>query len=271
MGKDTNIGWTDHTFNPWKGCTKVSEGCLHCYAEDWAKRFNQVTWNAPPILTSKAKWREPKKWNKELGENETATVFCASLADIFDQNAPNEWRDRVWDLIEATQKLTYLLLTKRPEAAVEQFPYHLPNAWLGVTIENQKRLEERMPLIHECQAKHKFLSIEPLLEKITLKHHDLSDIDWIIVGGESGSKARPFHLEWGSNLISECQELGIPVFMKQLGSNAYWQGESFKTRSSHGDDISEFPSFLQVQNFPTFRDTEEKFKDRGQQLTLNLD
>jgi protein gp37 len=170
MAKDSAIEWTHHTFNPWWGCTKVSPGCKHCYAETWAKRIGQDLWGAraPRRELSEAYWRQPLAWNAQaLRTGKRARVFCASMADVFedrrDLDARREW---LWRLIDATPALDWLVLTKRPQNIARLAPYgeRWPaNVWLGATAENQKWLDKRMAELGALKAKVLFLSCEPLL------------------------------------------------------------------------------------------------------------
>ena len=155
MGANSKIEWTHHTFNPWTGCQKVSAGCTNCYAESWAKRSGVVKWgaNGTRRKTSKSNWQQPIKWNREAQEaGERRRVFCASLADVFeDRDDLVLWRHDLFDLIEETPHLDWLLLTKRPEDAwlyltgMYAGDAPLPNVWLGTSVEDQQRAEERIP------------------------------------------------------------------------------------------------------------------------------
>ena len=223
--KNSDIEWTVHTFNPWCGCTKVSEGCANCYAELMMdKRYGRVHWGKgqPRVRTSTDNWRQPLVWNKRcsaLGKRER--VFCASPADVFDEEVADEWRDELFSLVRACQNLDWLLLTKRP---VKMHDYLLAsswwikdplfNVWLGVSVENQKRAEERIPFLIKTPARVRFLSCEPLLGPLEL---DLKGVHWVIAGGESGPHARPMHPEWARRLRGQCKLVGVPFFFKQWG------------------------------------------------------
>ena len=154
MGKSTNIEWCDHTWNPWLGCTKVSPGCTHCYAENLMDtRWKRVTWGRgnPRQRTSETNWRQPLVWDRAAKEaGERRKVFCASLADVFDPEAPDEWRRDLFALIERTKNLDWLLLTKRPALGIEQFgiwqtinPEAARSIWFGISAEDQQRFDER--------------------------------------------------------------------------------------------------------------------------------
>lgn len=259
MAENTNISWTDATFNPWVGCVKVSEGCKHCYAEEFMTRKSRWanTWGPAQITerikTSNANWRKPLTWNKRAAkEGKRVKVFCASLADVFEDNDKLiDWRLDLFDLIGQTPNLDWLVLTKRPEIARQFFRLRAgllyPNIWLGTTIENQEQAEKRIPELLRIPARVRFLSCEPLLGPVVLPSWDsyiLPDgfenngpmitnlgysfepdnlIDWVIVGGESGSSARPMHPDWARGLRDQCQAAGVAFHFKQFGE---WVHES---------------------------------------------
>lgn len=189
MGENSTIQWCHHTMNPWIGCTKVSPACDNCYAEAWDKRYEGGSHWGPKAerrRTSEANWRQPIKWNKQAEESgQRLRVFCASLADVFDNAVPDEWRADLWDLIAATPHLDWLLLTKRPQNIAKMLPPIVrvpgvlglpvpawgngwPNVWLGTTAENQTEAERRVPHLLNVPAVVRFLSCEPLLGEIRL-------------------------------------------------------------------------------------------------------
>ena len=246
MGENSKIEWTDHTFNPWIGCTKVSPGCQHCYAESLAARFGKAEWGptAQRVQTSKAYWRKPLGWaRKAKAEGIRRRVFCASLADVFeDRHEVNGWRISLLELIELTHSLDWLLLTKRPEnvnrlieqaagRSVESFFERNPHVWIGTSVENQEQAERRIPLLLEVPAKLRFLSCEPLLGPVDLAEwlspdishpsHGIlagdSRIDWVIVGGESGPHARWMLPDWVRQVRADCENANVPFFFKQWG------------------------------------------------------
>jgi protein gp37 len=242
VGANSGIQWTDHTFNPWIGCTKVSPGCDHCYAETWAKRYGTATWGPgqPRKLTSESNWNLPPKWNREAeAEGRRYRVFCASLADVFDNEVAEAWRIRLWNLIAETPHLDWLLLTKRiGNAAKMLLPGDpLPNVWLGISVVNQEEADRDIPKLLATPARIRFLSMEPLLMPVDLTRDVewfqgylvnaygdgmLGDvweggIDWVIVGGESGSNARPMHPDWARSIRDQCRIAGVPIFFKQWG------------------------------------------------------
>lgn len=244
MGANSAIEWTDHTFNAWVGCTRLSPACDFCYAESWAKRTGHPElWQGARRRTSAANWREPIKWNKRAeAAGKPARVFCCSLADVFDNQAEPQWRADLFDLIRATPRLEWQLLTKRPMnimkmcAAAGGLPC---NAALGTTTENQNEADLRIPYLIEAAEKldplYTFISAEPLLGAIDLtvdteigplswlkRHNIMNDkptarIDWVICGGESGGKARPMHPDSARSLRDQCKAAGVPFFFKQWG------------------------------------------------------
>lgn len=271
MAENTAIEWADHTFNPWTGCTKVSPGCDHCYAESWAKRSGTVQWGeAPRRRTTPANWGLPVKWNAQAErEGRRFRVFCASLADVFDNAVTQEWRQDLMSLIVRTPHLDWLLLTKRIGNARRMLSdasmhdgllltandeYRPPeNLWLGATVVNQEEADRDIPKLLAVNARVRFLSMEPLLGPVSLRwlaawpenangrhaehpsgrtdHLDgLRRIDWVIVGGESGHSARPMHPEWARSLRDQCAAAGVPFLFKQ------W-GEWSPGYAEHGNDL----------------------------------
>ncbi|MBN1430465.1 MAG: phage Gp37/Gp68 family protein [Anaerolineae bacterium] len=249
MGENTGISWTDHTFNPWWGCQKVSEGCKNCYAEHLANhRLHMSVFG--PVATTRRKgmsenyWEQPFKWNKAapagLGVIRKR-VFCASMADVFEDHPQvEEWRERLWAVIEVTPNLDWLLLTKRPENIEAMLPDRWifgsgtpKNIWLGASAENQDHLDSRWPVLQSIGRtwgiRYLFLSLEPLLGPINLEvayeyhehdedgHNWRCGVDWVIVGGESGFNARPMNLGWARAVRDQCVENEIPFFFKQVG------------------------------------------------------
>jgi protein gp37 len=314
MAENTKIEWCDMTFNHVRGCTKVSDGCKNCYAETMSGR-NPGTlgiWgpNGTRVVASEAMWKQPVKWDREAkAAGERHRVFCASLADVFEDWAGSmvdsngstlyrnvdgsHWRPwpgteaasrsglqpltisdvraRLFRLIDATPNLDWLLLTKRPENFARMMPLVdqldgecvfpsdrqkvRPNVWLGVSVENQKAADERIPLLLQTPAAVRFVSAEPLLGPVDLKlggknfggrwkcsscglvgtnadeigmgrcaqcGHEIDEEDcgihWIICGGESGHGARPMNISWVKSIIQQCEAAGTSVFIKQLGS-----------------------------------------------------
>ena len=361
MAEDTKIEWTDHTFNPWRGCTKVSAGCANCYAETLSKRNPGALGEWGPtgkrVVAAESYWQQPLRWNLAAGKaGERRQVFCASLADVFEDWTGPVWRStntmefkhelcvchgcgrlksyvaychedcheerlprratmadvrrRLFNLISITPNLDWLLLTKRPENVLRmtydawtvKVKDHVSqnegdgrhwawpsNVWLGVSVEDQQRADERIPLLLQTPAAVRFLSCEPLLGPIEFsnmtKRSDavqqlgkkaLAGIDWVIVGGESGSGARPCNIAWIRSLVQQCQAAGVPAFVKQLGRHvvcanddvAEWfddrgylqmgptdrhqgaTGRVFGFNDTKGGDPSEWPAGLRVREWP---------------------
>lgn len=237
MGEATKIEWADHTFNPVIGCAKVSPGCDNCYAEAWAHRFGVHDWNnaTPRHVTSDANWRLPLRWNRQAeADGVHRRVFCASLADVFDLQWPDSVRDRLWELIEATPWLIWMLLTKRPNlmqySAPRQWLNNVwpDNVWLGFTAEDQKHYDRRWPYMATQDVAVRFVSYEPALGPLELRPYEFGFAehrhqvrpDWVICGGESGPGARPMTPDWARRLQRECHAHGVPFFLKQWGTYA---------------------------------------------------
>jgi protein gp37 len=302
MGANTGIQWADHTFNPWIGCTKVGPGCDHCYAErDFDIRLKRVQWGAgkPRLRTGDKNWQQPRRWNRKaallrsawdtfiagyegLTTSELAArgfheptrprVFCASLADVFDNEVPQEWRDALWALIRETPHLDWMLLTKRIGNVSKMLPADwgdgYPNVWLGVTVVNQAEADRDIPKFLAIKAHTRFLSIEPVLGPIDLSvwlfgraepcaecprdhdcecgwhgRHELAGepaLHWVICGGESGPHARPAHPDWFRSLRDQCAAAKVAFFFKQWSE--WGQGFDFveETRNVTAP-ISYFP------------------------------
>lgn len=242
MGADSSIEWTTHTFNPWWGCQKVSPGCANCYALTLSKRYGHDVWGPAKTtgrrMMSENYWQQPLKWNKAAEvAGERKRVFCASMADVFEANPQlTESKARLFELIEQTPWLDWLLLTKRPENIMGMIPYawHLEprtNVWYGTSVEDQQRADERIPELLQVPAAVRFLSCEPLLGPVDIDGWLWEDdgpnyrngnrvlgIDWVICGGESGHGARPMHPDWARSLRNQCQAAGIAYHFKQHGN-----------------------------------------------------
>lgn len=278
MAENSKIEWCDHTFNPFIGCTKVSPGCDNCYAEQLMdKRMHKVVWGTKErVRTSPANWRKPLHWNAVHGNflyqhGRRQRVFCASLADVFDNAVDPQWRTDLFDLIKQTPNLDWLLLTKRignvPVMLGEIGVTHLPwNVWLGSTIVNQEEANRDIPKLLAISARVRFLSMEPLLGPVDLERPmpgpDIdqgggaficqpwmiqSGIDWVIVGGESGHGARPMHQAWARSLRNQCADAGVPFLFKQ------W-GEWAPGNRGPGDDLSERDRTRCKSGFFTYND-----------------
>lgn len=248
MGINSDIEWTHHTFNPWWGCTKVSQACKNCYAEAWARRTGHDVWgNDAHRFFSDNHWKQPLKWNESARAKQSRErVFCASMADVFEQRAALKApRERLWALINETEHLDWLLLTKRPENVLKLVPWsnNWPNnVWLGVTIENQEALERRMPFLEDCPAKVRFLSCEPLLGPLNLSDW-VNSFEWAIAGGESGPRARPSDPAWFRDLRDFLVTNAIPFHFKQWGAWAPEKGnDSSKSlwKSPSGESLRRY-------------------------------
>ena len=230
--ENSKIEWTDHTFNPWIGCTKVNALCEHCYAETLMdRRYKRVQWGpaGTRIRTGKQNWRKPISWNqKARSDNVRRRVFCASLADVYeDREELGPWRKDLFDLIDQTQQLDWLTLTKRPgnigpmwaDLVNVDLPSLNPrhNVWLGTSVGTQDTADKLVPQLTQWRnlAAVLFLSVEPLLGPI--RALPLDGIDWVIVGGESGTKPRPMEKEWVLNVQQQCRDANVAFFFKQWG------------------------------------------------------
>lgn len=226
MAENSKIEWTDHTFNPWTGCTNVSPGCDHCYAEAWSKRSGHVQWgNHPRKRTTEHYWKGPRIWQSRAAEfaarcGRRQRVFCASLADVFDNQADPSWRSDLFELIRATPSLDWLLLTKRPQNIRKMLPRDwgegYVNVWLGFTAEDQARYRQRWRHLAAIPCVLRFVSYEPAIGPLRLP--DGVQPDWLIVGGESGYGARPMEPQWVRDIIADCENRGVAPFFKQWGS-----------------------------------------------------
>lgn len=257
MGQSTGISWTDHTANFWWGCQRVSPGCEHCYAEELATVRRKLPVWGPPSTTARERkkgvWHGVPKWNAAAARRGVRRrVFVSSMADIFEdhpQVAP--WRAEALALLERCTALDVQLLTKRPENIRAMVPAHWltswpSHVWVGTTVEDQKRADQRIPHLLSVPARVRFLSCEPLLEDVNLhsfrdadgallfplEHHraeklpppfagsritDHPGLQWVIVGGESGRNARHFDVAWARSIVEQCQRARVPVFVKQMG------------------------------------------------------
>ncbi|MCC7230905.1 MAG: DUF5131 family protein [Fimbriimonadaceae bacterium] len=329
----TTIEWCDYTWSPWEGCTKVSPGCVNCYAEanDQRHLFEPVDhwgpgaprrltkdWNKPAKLARTAICRIcGKAWpargmhpdcDGESGDFRRARIF-PSICDWLDAEVPSAWLARFLQAIHNTPNLDWMLLTKRPEnfrARMEaanaemipgtdvskminrwlgstypglSFPARAPiNVWIGTSVEDQQRADERIPALLRIPARKRFLSVEPLLGSVSITFDDLSDgmivekmhpIDWVIVGGESGRNARPCNIDWVQSIVHQCSTAGVPCFVKQLGlrpiasERELWDRAGqpdgwkpgpgwvpMKIQHPKGGDPAEWPEDLRVRQFP---------------------
>lgn len=287
MAENTGIEWCDHTFNPWRGCAEVSPGCANCYAREFAKRNPRVLgeWGQPGhrAMASEHYWQQPLSWEiKAAEEGRRRRVFCGSMMDFFEDrpelHVPRRkavrlmWRTEDW--------LDWLIVTKRPEnyggvnrpslwptglgwATHDGSPWSLRgcisefnNVWLGVTVEDQKRADERIPLLLSIPAYVRFLSMEPLLEEVNIEKHlgrGTAGISWVIVGGESlqAGRQRPAWVEWIESVVEQCRRLKLPVFVKQMGDRVYTDdGRQLLQLGRKGKVMEGWPPHLQLRQFP---------------------
>jgi protein gp37 len=240
---------------------RVSPACDHCYAAALAKRFGRCDrhgldlWDphAARVRTSPDYWRQPDRWNRDaLAAGRRYRVFCASMADTFDNRAPAAWRAELWRLVRATPALDWQLLTERPQNIAGMLPPDWgdgwPNVWLGTTTENQQEAARRIPHLGAIPAAVRFLSVEPMLGTIDLSPW-LDMLHWIIAGGESGvgHRSRAMHPAWVRQLRDQLQAAEVKLFVKQLGSaRQLWPGVKYPK----GEDPAEWPADLRVQQFP---------------------
>lgn len=211
----SKIEWTDATWNPTVGCTKISPGCKHCYAEEMAIRLRAM--NANGYENGFKLTLLPDRIEEPLKRKKPTVYFVNSMSDLFHQGVPNEYIERVFSTIEKAHWHTFQILTKRAERLASFFrdrtvPH---NAWIGVSVEDRKYGVPRIELLRQVPARIRFLSVEPLLEDVG--ELNLTDIHWVIVGGESGRKARPMSPEWVERIQKQCREQHVHFFFKQWG------------------------------------------------------
>jgi protein gp37 len=258
MGEDTAVEYVRHSFSPWWGCARKSPGCVNCFADDSARRWGyDDLWrrHGPRRVVSDAQWRRPRRWNETARQSgQCDRVLCGTMCDVFeDHPAVAEPRRRLFGLVEETPWLNWLFFTKRIENVNDMVPWGADwpaNAWLVPSVEDQERADERIPLLLATAAPVKCLSCEPQLEPLDLSewiapHRDVTDpyldapdgarvggmerhggrwsraetlIDWVIIGGESGKRARPAHPAWVSDLRDQCREGQVPAWFKQWGT-----------------------------------------------------
>lgn len=250
MGEVTAIAWTDHTFNAWHGCTKVSPACDNCYAETQSVRYGLQIWGKDTDRRhlSERNWSKPIQWDRAAAERgRPALVFCASMSDVFEpRDDLDRDRERLWDLIERTPHLIWQLLTKRPEQILRRVPFawddNWPsNVWVGTSVESEEYARIRIPRLLRVPAPVRFLSCEPLLGYVNLRRwladpglngfryecqlHGMPEceqlpecrgVQWVIVGGESGAGHRRLDLDVAREMRDECATAAVPFFFKQI-------------------------------------------------------
>lgn len=309
--REQGIPWCDETWNPVRGCTRVSRGCEQCYAEKIAARFCGEP--GSPFYTfarqGPARWTGkvelvPEKLEEPIHWRKPRRVFVNSMSDLFHERLSNEDIAAVFGVMGFCSHLTFQVLTKRPERMKRWFEWlegkdrprelwrippalflpanvvvapgnwPLPNVWLGVSVEDQTTADARIPVLLETPAALRFVSYEPALEAIDIrlwlggsidptlpaaqiaKAWGRKGLDWLIVGGESGPKARPFDVAWAFSVVEQCKAAGVPVFVKQLGAYTILDpryvrpGATRRLRDRAGADPSEWPEDLRVREFP---------------------
>ena len=252
---NSKIEWTEATWNPLRGCARVSEGCRFCYAERVADRFSgegqpyeglttrgkdgQPRWNneimlVPHMLKKPLSWKRPRR------------IFVNSMSDLFHEKVPFDYIQQVFDVMRQASWHEFQILTKRAERLADLSPKidWSPNVWMGVSIEDS-RVIDRADALREVPATIRFLSLEPLIGPIP--NLDLAELDWAIIGGESGNQARIMEPEWAIDLLNQCRSANVPCFVKQMGTQ--W-AKRHGSKSRKGDDFSEFPEALQVREYP---------------------
>ena len=270
----SKIEWTDETWNPVTGCSKVSEGCRNCYAEGMAARFagqwgyEHKPWTAAHaehnVRTHSDRLDIPLRWKKPR------RVFVNSMSDLFHEEVPFEFIEEVFETMHNAHQHTFQVLTKRPARMLEFFEWYIirgldpagermwepsPNIWIGVSVENQQAADERIPLLLQTPAAVRFLSCEPLLGPVSI--FDVDDtigmegellglpmeprLHWVIAGGESGPNARPMHPDWARSLRDQCEAAKIPFFFKQRGE---WTWDNFNPHYGYGSDSGKWDSYI---------------------------
>lgn len=289
MSAKSSIEWTDATWNPVRGCVKVSPGCANCYAETFAERFRGVASHPYEqgfdLRLVPEKLGEPQRWKS------AKRVFVNSMSDLFLEGVPDDYIAEVWRTIATIRRHTYQVLTKRAARMQALVPRLvatfgvLPNVWLGVSIENQHFADERIPLLLQTPAAVRFISAEPLLGPVNVEpwlgyrcrrckslqtscectfgsdaaadRANFRGLDWVIVGGESGPGARMFNVAWARSIIQQCKSAGVACFVKQLGAYVLaCDGDSgnWNLRDKKGGDPQEWPEDLRIREFPCDRE-----------------
>jgi protein gp37 len=238
MGQ-SSIEWTEQTWNPVTGCTKISPGCKFCYAEKFAGRLQSM--GVENYRNGFKLTLHPHMLDKPLEWKKPSVIFVNSMSDLFHKDVPDEFIIAVFKTMNKAHWHQFQVLTKRPERVLElnKKLNWTPNIWMGTSVENAD-YKDRIDLLRKTSAKIKFLSLEPLLGP--LPNMNLKKIDWVIVGGESGWKARPMKLEWVLDIQEQCQEAGVPFFFKQWGG----KNKKLAGRTLNGRTWDEMPRAVQA-------------------------
>lgn len=280
MSYVSSIEWTDATWNPIRGCSRVSEGCKNCYAERMAARFSgegmpydglaKMTPDGPrwtgKLSLVEGKLGEPLRWKNPR------RIFVNSMSDLFHERVSDQWLERIFKVMHIAHQHTYQILTKRPKRMFDWMTRYwdngknkcaIDNLWLGVSVEDQKTADERIQFLLQTPAAVRWISAEPLLGPLILgdylhftgreRETRTAKLDWVVVGGESGPRARPFDITWAYSIIDQCKHAVVPIFMKQLGlrpRDARLWDEFILLKNKKGGDMSEWPSDLRVREFP---------------------
>lgn len=265
MGTNSKISWTDHTVNFWTGCRKVSAGCKYCYMYRDQERYGK---NPTDVLQVKQSTINKVLKNAKAGDK----IFTCSWSDFFIEEA-DLWRDWAWGIIRDNPQFVWQILTKRPERILECLPKDWgegwSHVWLGVSVENQQEANNRIPKLIAIPAKVRWLSMEPLLEEVSLRYiclkrpmeriidvfagaSDKSPIDWIVLGGESGNdngkyKYRPCYIDWFMLIIDQARYADVPIWFKQTGT---YLSKTLCLKDRSGANIDELPPILQLQQLP---------------------
>lgn len=288
----SKIQWTGQTWNPVVGCSIKSPGCIRCYAMKEAYRFGfnpslphyaglTEKSKTGPVWTGKLASAGANTWRKPLARRAPTTFFVNSMGDLFHEAMKLHWQVQAFAIMTLCQRHTFQVLTKRAEEmvafiidardmvmdeagrlathegiGVQPTAWPLKNVHLGVSVEDQRRADERIPFLRRTPAAIRFLSVEPQIEPIDLT--DLLDgISWVIIGGESGRGARPFDIDWARSIIIQCRRASVHVFMKQLGSNPYSDGRPMHAcpKGKYGDP-DDWPKDIRIREMPEARPDE---------------
>lgn len=264
MSEKTGIQWTESTWTAIRGekgmwhCTKKSPGCANCYSE----RMN-VRYGGPKYVPGADRFRlDMKALEKPLHWRRPRMVFVCSMTDLFHEDVPDEWIDLIFGVMARASKHTFQVLTKRAERMRRYFAARgrkpLPNVWLGVSTENQKAADERIPHLLEIPAAVRFLSVEPLIDRVYLQDwmsRNGGGLSWVIAGAESGPKARPMDLSWARLIVESCRAFRVPVFVKQLGARPTENNIPYRLKDRKGGDPAEWPEDLRVREFPAIEES----------------